>query len=123
MATTGTHRDLHVWQKAMELVDLCYNVARKLPDRERFGLYSQITRAAVSVAANIAEGHGRSGPREFANFVSIARGSLSELETLLEVARRQGFVAEDDAGPCFACADSVGRMLTVLGNRLREPQR
>lgn len=119
--TTRTHRDLIVWQRAMELVDDVYRLAGKLPDAERFGLYSQLTRAAVSVPANIAEGHGRSGGREFANFVSIARGSLAEVDTLLEICARRGYASPADYDQAMTKADEVGRMLTVLLKRLRHP--
>ncbi len=107
-----SHRDLIVWQRGMELVVAVYTLARQLPTVEQFGLSSQLTRAAVSIPANIAEGRGCHGTREYANFCSIARGSLKELETLLEIGATT---------PAKGLADEVGRMLTTLIQRLREP--
>jgi four helix bundle protein len=75
-----SHRDLTVWQKARKLAASSYTLARQLPEDERFGMKAQIQRAAVSIAANIAEGHGRFGKGDFSRHLSIARGSLAELE-------------------------------------------
>ena len=82
------YQDLVVWQKAMELVTAIYGVTRNWPHEEQYGLTSQVRRAAVAVPSNLAEGHGRSGRREFAHHVSIAYGSLCELETQLLIAER-----------------------------------
>jgi len=82
-------KDLRVWQQAMILVDACYAMTRRFPSDERFGLVSQIRRAAVSVPTNIAEGHGRTGVGEYLRFLSVTRGSLRELETLLLISGRQ----------------------------------
>ncbi len=119
MAEIRSHRDLVVWQKAMDLAVEAYRIVRALPDAERFGLISQLTRAATSIPANIAEGHGRTGTREYANFLSIARGSLKELETLLELAVRVGYLKAEDIHAAQTVADEVGRMLTTLIQRLR----
>jgi four helix bundle protein len=75
-----SYKDLGVWQKSVDLADRCYIATRAFPTEERFGLSSQIRRAAVSIPANIAEGNGRSGSREYLHHLSIARGSLYELE-------------------------------------------
>ncbi|HEX4148238.1 MAG TPA: four helix bundle protein, partial [Pirellulales bacterium] len=75
------YRDLIAWQKAMDLVVMVYQLTREFPTEERYGLSQQLQRAAVSVASNIAEGQGRESIREFANFLSIAHGSLREVET------------------------------------------
>jgi four helix bundle protein len=88
------HKDLEVWQRVIDLVSDVYVHSATLPPDERFGLTSQMRRAAVSVAANIAEGAARVSSAEFARFVSIARGSLAELETLIHVARRLNLAAE-----------------------------
>ena len=74
MGPGRSFRELIAWHKAMDLAEATYRLAAQLPERERFGLWSQITRAAASTPANIAEGHGRQGRREFASFLSIARG-------------------------------------------------
>jgi four helix bundle protein len=82
------YQDLVVWQKAMELVTAVYGITRDWPHEEQYGLTSQVRRAAVAIPSNLAEGHGRSGRREFAHHVSIAYGSLCELETQLLMAER-----------------------------------
>jgi four helix bundle protein len=85
---TQGYQDLVAWQKAMELVTTVYRVTRSWPQEEQYGLTSQVRRAAVAIPSNLAEGHGRSGRREFAHHVSIAYGSLCELETQLLIAQR-----------------------------------
>jgi four helix bundle protein len=89
---TNGYRDLKVWQKSINLVVLTYRSTRRFPKHELFGITQQIQRAAVSVPANIAEGHGRTTKGEYRNFVSVARGSLKELETLLEIAFHLGYL-------------------------------
>lgn len=119
MGAIRSHRDLVVWQKAMHLVAEVYRLVQDFPAAERYGLVSQITRAAVSVPANIAEGSGRGGSRrEYAHFLGIARGSLMETETLLELAVQLRFVAADDAAPLFDEIDEVSRMLSSIRSRL-----
>ena len=113
-----SHRDLLVWQKAMGLVDRVYDLAESFPAREGYGLTSQITRAIVSVPANIAEGQGRSTAKDFANFLAIARGSLMETETLLTVAVRRGFVSDVDTAPAFKQITEVSKMLTSLRRQI-----
>jgi four helix bundle protein len=102
----------------MDLVDMVYDLAEHFPAREGFGLTSQITRAIVSVPANIAEGQARSTAKDFANFLAIARGSLMETETLLMVAVRRGYVSDADAGEAFSQITEVSKMLTSLRGRL-----
>jgi four helix bundle protein len=80
-----SYRDLVIWRKSIRLVAVCYELCKSLPANEEFGLKSQIRRAAVSVATNIAEGHGRHHAKDFARFLSMARGSVKEVETLLIV--------------------------------------
>ena len=82
------YQDLVVWQKAMDLVTAVYRITRDWSHEEQYGLTSQVRRAAVAIPSNLAEGHGRSGRREFAHYVSIAYGSLCELETQLLIAER-----------------------------------
>jgi four helix bundle protein len=112
------HRELVVWQKSIELTVQAYHLARRFPDDERFGLISQMRRAAVLVPANIAEGNGRVQRRAYANHVSIARGSLRELETLTEISLRLGYVKLDELAEFRELLDYVGRMLTKLLKRL-----
>jgi len=97
---------------------MVYDLAEHFPAREGFGLTGQITRAAVAVPANIAEGQARSTSRDFANFLAIARGSLMETDTLLTVAVRRGYVPEPEAGSTFSQITEVSKMLTSLRNRI-----
>ncbi len=115
----ASYRDLLVWQKAMDLAEGAYAVAKLLPKAEQFRLTAQILRAAVSVPANIAEGRARTGKREFLHFLSIASGSLAETETLLIIAVRSGLLERTSALPVFQTAEEVGRMLTALKQALR----
>lgn len=82
------YTELKVWQKAMDMVEEIYRVTLKIPGTERFGLISQIRRAAISVPSNIAEGYGRISTKEYVNFLAIARGSKSEVETQLLICKR-----------------------------------
>lgn len=114
-----SYRDLLVWQKSMDLVVECYGVTRGFPDAVRFGLSSQLQRAAVSVPANIAEGRGRGHLKEFLRHVGIACGSLAELETHVEIARRLGYLPPERGMSLTERAGEVGRMLTGLRTSLR----
>lgn len=113
-----SYKDLKVWQKSMDIVDQCYVLTRKFPKSELFGLCSQIQRAAVSVPTNIAEGHGREQIGDYLRHLSIAKGSLVELETLLRIARRQGYIQQSELEPLLRETDEVGRMLTALRKKL-----
>jgi|SRR6185436_14968418 len=109
------YRDLVAWQKAMELVTRVYVATSGFPREERYGLTSQIRRAAVSVPSNIAEGQGRrTTDGEFVRFLQIALGSLAELETQLELAIRLDFLEKERATALRASSDEVGRLLTGL---------
>jgi four helix bundle protein len=111
-----SYRDLLVWQKAMVLVEETYRLTADLPKNEEFGLKSQMRRAAVSVPSNISEGQSRNQPREFLQFLHRAMGSLSELETQLEVAVRLKILSPAEAqNGCGICRE-VGKMLQGLGN-------
>ena len=90
------HRSLKAWHQAMELVVAVYASTATFPPNEKFGLASQLQRAAVSVPANIAEGAARNGAKEFIHFLGIASGSLSELDTLLELAHKLGYMNQPD---------------------------
>ena len=116
MLKLGPHsyQELVVWQKAMALVDVIYDLAEKLPPRENFGLWSQVTRAAVSVVTNIAEGQPRGTSRDFGHFLTMAHGSLTETETLVLVAIRRRYLTEDEALPALNLASEVGKMLISL---------
>jgi four helix bundle protein len=96
-----TVQDLKIWQKSMDLVEACYRASTAIPREERFGLISQMRRAATSVPANIAEGYGRWNVKEFARFLAIANGSLRELETHVVIARRLGYLSPRGCAPCL----------------------
>ena len=107
----------------MDLVDEIYRVAQDLPKEERFGLWSQTTRVAVSIPTNIAEGHGRGTATDYARFLDIAKGSCNELETLLEISRRRGYFSSEDCEDLTAELDEIGAMLHSLRTRLRSEVR
>lgn len=112
------YRDLVVWQKAMELVVECYRATGAFPKNETYGLASQLQRAAVSVPANIAEGRGRQHTGEFLQFVGMAYGSLCEVETHVELARRLGHVSDVEAEALLRTAHHVRRLLHGLQQAL-----
>ena len=118
----SSYRDLKVWDKAMDLVTACYTITRGFPKEERYGLTSQLQRAAVSIPANIAEGHARQHRAEYVQHLSIARGSLAELETHVQIADRLGYLSSDRTGPILGQCAEVGRMLNGLVRSLRQRQ-
>lgn len=111
---TKTYRDLTVWQRAMDLVEAVYTFSGQFPEKEKFGLTSQLQRAAVSVPANIAEEYGRVHRGEYVHHLSIARGSLAELETHVAIAVRLGFAKCEDALRVWEIAQDVGKMLRAM---------
>ena len=111
-----SHRDLHAWQRAMELAEATYKITNSLPPYEIYGLAHQLRRSAVSVVSNIAEGHGRVHRGDYLHHLSIARGSLAELQTQLELALR---LHDRRIEGAQSLADEVGRMLSTLMKRLR----
>ena len=113
------HKDLIVWQKSMALVRRLYEVTRAFPQEELFGLTSQMRRAAVSISSNIAEGYGRIYDKERINFLSIALGSASELETQLIISNDLGFMNEADSAGLSSLNNEVILMLSSLIKGLR----
>jgi four helix bundle protein len=109
-----SYRDLDVWKKAMDLVVETYQLTKRYPADERYGLTSQTQRAAVSVPANIAEGYGRTHRGDYRKFLSNARGSLCELETHLTIAVRLGYMDREAMLPLWETAQDVGKMLRKL---------
>jgi four helix bundle protein len=109
-----SYRDLEVWQRAMDLVVDCYRAANQFPKTEVYGLVSQLQRAMVSVPANIAEGRGRSHTREFLNHLSIAYGSLMEVETHLQIAGRLRYIDDAALDALLKKSAEIGRMLNGL---------
>jgi four helix bundle protein len=112
--TYKTYRDLLAWQRAMDVVDAVYKTTRFWPHDELYGLVSQVRRAAVSVPSNIAEGQGRAGIKEFMNHLSIARGSLLEVETQIIIAQRQNYISGSDADGLLESSAEVGRLINGL---------
>jgi four helix bundle protein len=113
------YRDLIAWQKAMELVELVYSETKKFPREEVYALTSQLRRAAVSVPSNIAEGQGRTSSREFLNFLSMAYGSLREIETQIIIAERLGYMSEGKARSILELSGEVGRLINGLSSSLK----
>ena len=112
-----SYRDLIVWQKAMDLVDEVYSLTKHLPREELFALSDQMRRAAVSIPSNIAEGHGRKARKEFLQFLSIARGSVFELETQLSICVRQRYLTEEQVQNGFHLCEEIGRILTRISTK------
>lgn len=113
------HRDLLVWQESMALVKIIYQCTATFPKEEIFGLTSQMRRAAVSIPSNIAEGAARNGKREFIQFLGIARGSLSELETQILISRDLGFLTTSGS----EITEKIDRLFKLLNGLLSSLQR
>ena len=111
-------RDLLVWQRGMAFVDRCYEITEDFPKSQMYTLTNQIQRAAVSVPSNIAEGAGRGHTREFIQHLYIARGSIFECATQLEIAARRGYMPIELTATLLTEADEIGRMLFGLINSL-----
>jgi four helix bundle protein len=105
-----SYRDLGDWQKAIALSVACYRLTVDFPRDEMYGMTAQIRRASVSVAANIAEGHGREHTKTFVQFLRISQGSLKELETHLVLVEQIGLAPSNKLQPLFSAADEIGRM-------------
>ena len=116
-----SYKELIVWQKAMDLVDEVYRLVKLLPREEAFALSDQLRRSAVSVPSNIAEGHGRQSRKEFSQFLSIARGSVFEVETQIHIGIRQQFFSAVQAEPALMLCDEIGRILTKMTLRSDDP--
>ena len=114
MSTIRSHRDLEAWQVAMDLVDRIYDLTEAFPDKERFGLQSQLRRAAVSVPSNIAEGQARP-LRAALNHLSIAVGSLAEIDTQMEIGRRRKYLDRASLDGYFALLESTSKLVRGLG--------
>jgi four helix bundle protein len=110
----SSYRDLRVWQDAMALAEECYAFTRPFPREEMFGMTAQIRRAAASIAANIAEGHGRENTGSFVQFLRMAQGSLKELETHVILSGRVGLAPAQVGDSLVARCEAVGRQLRAL---------
>ncbi len=112
------HERLDAWQQGMRRVKAVYGLSARFPAEERFGLAQQMRRAAVSIPSNLAEGAARHGAREYAHFISVARGSLAELTTQIQIAGMLGYL--DDTIEILTLTDHVGRLLTGLHRKWSE---
>jgi four helix bundle protein len=106
--------ELEVWHKAIDLTDSVYEFARPFPTEERFGLTSQMRRASVSIASNIAEGSGRGSPADFTRFIEFSYSSLMELVTESTIAHRRGFLPQENFDKTYEKCEHVARMLSGL---------
>lgn len=115
-----SYKELEVWKVSMDLAAECYRVTRTFPKEELFGMTSQIRRAAASIPANIAEGQGREHTKEFLQFLSVARGSLMEVETHLMLSLRVGLLTQEQLEPLLGLTDRTSRMLSGLRKALEK---
>ena len=113
-----SYRDLTVWNTAVQLTLEVYHITESFPQSERFGLTSQLRRAAVSIASNIAEGHARSTRGEYLNFLSVARGSTIEVEVQLYLAEQIGYVQSPTLTNARSYCDAISRMISGLRRAL-----
>ncbi len=112
-------QNLKIWQKAMDLADIVYDLSQTFPSEEKFGLTAQIRRSALSVPSNIAEGYGRDSDTEFARFLIIARGSLVELETQILFSYRRKYVSDEQLKLCEIRISEIHKMLHSLLSKLK----
>ena len=108
------YKEMIVWQRAMDLVEEIYRLTRLLPLEERFALANQMCRAVVSIPSNIAEGDGRQTDKELKQFLHVAKGSLSELETQLVICLRIHYLTDAQTEKAFELCDEIRRMLSKL---------
>jgi four helix bundle protein len=108
------HKRLNVWQKSMNLIEQIYKITKKYPEEEKFGLISQMRRAAISIASNIAEGCARFTRKEQVQFYMMARGSISELDTHIEISYRLGLIKAEDKDMILDKITEIGKMLNGL---------
>jgi four helix bundle protein len=120
MSVIRRYSDLLAWQKAMDLVEAVYAATKSLPREEIYGLTNQIRRSAVSIPSNIAEGHCRNGRREFVHHLSIALGSLGELETQILIASRLGYLSAETLPELRDLASEMGRIIVGLMHSLEK---
>lgn len=113
------HHKLEAWKKSIDFVVQVYGAVERFPLDEKFALTSQIKRASVSIAANIAEGAGRKSDKEFLQFLSIAQGSASEVETELIIAHRLNYLAREKYIELYTALDEIGKLITGLCNHIK----
>ena len=115
---TSDYKELQVWQKAMDLVVEIYKISKLLPKEEVYGISDQLRRSAVSIPSNITEGQSRISVKEFIQFLSIARGSLAELETQLLICIKVNMLSEDNITEAQNIITEIGKMIKGLMNKL-----
>jgi four helix bundle protein len=120
---SNSYRDLKVWQKSIDLAEKVYRLTATFPTAEIYGLTSQMRRAAVSIASNIAEGWGRHSRKDYSRFILVARGSNDELHTQLVIAGRLGFGEPELLNEVNGLSDEIGKMLSGLHRFLQTPRR
>lgn len=113
---------LNIWKRSVDLCEKVYKETKVLPDSEKFGLLSQMRRAAVSISSNVAEGAGRRSDKEFAQFLSIANGSSYELQTQIEIVKRLNFLNENACDEILKELDEIQKMNFGLQTHLRKPK-
>jgi four helix bundle protein len=116
------HQRLDVWRKSIDFVVAIYRLTDKFPNEEKFGLTSQLRRAAVSISANVAEGAAKTSTKDFRRYLSNSQGSTSEIETELLIARRLNYLDEEDFMILSKDLDDIGRMITGLSRSLRRSE-
>jgi len=114
-----SHRKLDVWRKSMDFVVNVYRITSNFPKSEKYGLTSQMRRASVSIPSNLAEGAARKGNKEFMHFLNIAQGSISELDTQLELAYRLGYINKEEYSSLINRATEISKMLYGLSRSLK----
>ena len=118
--TIKSYRDLEVWQKAMDLVVVCYEITKEFPKNEIYGLTSQLQRAAVSIPTNIAEGQARQYTKEFIQYLSISYGSIAEVETLMQIAEKLNYLNTNQLCKLMDRTAALGRMINGLRKSLEK---
>ncbi len=113
------HHNLEVWKRSLNFVTKIYKITAKYPNEEKFGLVSQMRRAAVSIPSNIAEGAARNSKKEFINFLHIAQGSTAELETQILISRNLQFITSSDTEPLLQELEEISKMIIGLQKSLR----
>ena len=116
---SSNYKELKVWQKAMDLTVEVYKLVKLLPKEETYALSDQMRRAVVSIPSNIAEGQGRNSDKEFIQFLSIARGSLWELETQIEICLRIGYIDQSLTTNMYNLIAEISKMINALSNSLK----
>ena len=116
---TRAHRNLDVWKRSMELVEAIYQITSQFPQAEQYGLVSQMRRASISIPSNLAEGAARTGKKEFLQFINIAQGSVSELDTQVELAKDLGFLEQKNYDELMLSLRVISKQLYGLAKSIR----